>query len=121
MMNYPTILYHHVVPRNYFELSASGEVTSTIKYYYAGSDRVAMRKDGGAVMWLLGDHLGRASLVYDGSETIRQGYKAWGEKRNSSNHSKPLAGYNKTGFNLLAKSIPAIACMRPILRGVNHD
>ncbi len=30
---------------------------------------------------MLGDHLGSASLVYDGSETIRQGYKAWGKRR----------------------------------------
>ena len=28
-----------------------------------------------------GDHLGSTSLVYDGSETKTQGYKAWGERR----------------------------------------
>ncbi len=66
---------------NYFEMSASGGVTSTVKYYYAGTERVAMRQNEGAVKWLLGDHLGSTSLVYDGSETIRQGYKAWGERR----------------------------------------
>jgi len=66
---------------NYFEMSASGGVTSTVTYYYAGSERVTMRKDGGAVKWLLGDGLCSTSLVYDGSGTIRQGYKAWGEGR----------------------------------------
>jgi RHS repeat-associated protein len=62
-------------------MSVSGGVTNTVKYYYAGTERIAMRQDGGAVKWLLGDHLGSTSLVYDGSETIRQGYKAWGERR----------------------------------------
>jgi len=40
-----------------------------------------MREDEGEVKWLLGDHLGSTNLVYDGSETITQGYKAWGERR----------------------------------------
>ncbi len=40
-----------------------------------------MRQNEGAVKWLLGDHLGSTSLVYDGSQAIRQGYKAWGERR----------------------------------------
>jgi RHS repeat-associated protein len=66
---------------NYFEMSVSGGVTNTVKYYYAGTERIAMRQNDGAVKWLLGDHLGSTSLVYDGSETIRQGYKAWGERR----------------------------------------
>ncbi len=66
---------------NYFEISVSGGVTSTVKYYYAGAERIAMRQNEGAVKWLLGDHLGSTSLVYDGSQTIRQGYKAWGERR----------------------------------------
>ncbi len=66
---------------NYFEMSVSGGVTNTMTYYYAGTERVAMRQNEGAVKWLLGDHLGSTSLVYDGSETIRQGYKAWGERR----------------------------------------
>jgi RHS repeat-associated protein len=66
---------------NYFEMSVSGAITSTVKYYYAGADRIAMRQNGGAVKWLLGDHLGSTSLVYDGSQAIRQGYEAWGERR----------------------------------------
>ena len=55
---------------NYFEMSVSNGVTSTLTYYYANSERVAMRKDGDAVKWLLGDHLGSTSLVYDGSQFV---------------------------------------------------
>jgi hypothetical protein len=47
---------------NYFEMSVSGGVPTTQTYYYAGSERVAMRKDGGSPSWLLGDHLGSTSL-----------------------------------------------------------
>jgi RHS repeat-associated protein len=39
---------------------------STLKYYFFGGQRVAMRKDG-VVQYLLGDHLGTTSLVLDGS------------------------------------------------------
>jgi RHS repeat-associated protein len=40
-----------------------------------------MRTDNGDPQWLLGDHLGSTSLVYDGTETVRQGYMPWGEMR----------------------------------------
>ncbi len=35
-----------------------------VRYYYAGSQRVAMHK-GGTLYYLLGDHLGLASLATD--------------------------------------------------------
>jgi RHS repeat-associated protein len=68
-------------------VGAHYEVTgSTItKYYYAGSQRIAMRTNG-TLNYLLGDHLGSTSLATDatGYNTIETRYKAWGETRYSS-------------------------------------
>lgn len=63
------------------------EVTgSTVtKYYYAGSQRIAMRKDG-TLNFIVGDHLGSTSLVTDASGNVvsEMRYKAWGEVRHAS-------------------------------------
>jgi RHS repeat-associated protein len=63
------------------------EVTgSTVtKYYYAGSQRIAMRKDG-TLNFIVGDHLGSTSLVTDASGNVlsEMRYKAWGEVRHES-------------------------------------
>jgi hypothetical protein len=69
---------------NYFEWK--GSTPTTVKYYYAGAERVAMRRGTANPQWLLGDHLGSTSVLanYDGSPGPRQGYKAWGEKRYST-------------------------------------
>ncbi len=48
---------------NYFEWT--GSTSTMIKYYYAGSTRVAMRQ-GSTLYWLLGDHLGSTSRVVVG-------------------------------------------------------
>ena len=48
---------------NHYELTDTGVVT---KYYYAGSQRIAMRK-GTTLTYLLGDHLGSTSLAVDAS------------------------------------------------------
>jgi RHS repeat-associated protein len=40
-----------------------------------------MRRGSGSVIWLLGDHLGSASVSYDGVNALHQGYKPWGETR----------------------------------------
>jgi RHS repeat-associated protein len=55
------------------------------KYYFAGSQRVAMRQ-GSVVHYLLGDHLGSASVTYNANTgaTVTQLYKTWGEVRYSS-------------------------------------
>lgn len=55
------------------------------KYYYAGSQRIAMRQNG-VLNFLLGDHLGSTSLVTDanGQNTIETRYTAWGEIRYAS-------------------------------------
>jgi RHS repeat-associated protein len=68
-------------------VGAHYEVTgSTItKYYYAGSQRIAMRT-GGTLNYLLGDHLGSTSLTTNASGQIvsHLRYKAWGEERYAS-------------------------------------
>ncbi|MBL8098507.1 MAG: RHS repeat-associated core domain-containing protein [Anaerolineales bacterium] len=55
------------------------------KYYYAGSQRIAMRKNG-TLTYILGDHLGSTSLVTDSNGVVisETKYKAWGEIRYSS-------------------------------------
>jgi len=66
------------------------EVTgSTItKYYYAGTQRIAMRTNG-TLNYLLGDHLGSTSLVTDsaGNSSFETRYKAWGEVRHASGNT----------------------------------
>ena len=62
----------------------SGSPGTLVKYYYAGTTRVAMRSGSNNPLWLLGDHLGSTSKVanYNGlSEHSQQLYKPWGEKR----------------------------------------
>ena len=61
---------------------ANGVVT---KYYYAGSQRIAMRTNG-TLNYLIGDHLGSTSLTTDASGNVvsEQRYKAWGEVRYAS-------------------------------------
>jgi RHS repeat-associated protein len=55
------------------------------KYYYAGSQRIAMRTNG-TLNYLLGDHLGSTSLTTNASGQIvsELRYKAWSETRYSS-------------------------------------
>jgi RHS repeat-associated protein len=64
---------------NYFEWS--GTPASAVRYDYAGTTRLAMRRGSGSVIWLLGDHLGSASVSYAGTNALHQGYKPWGETR----------------------------------------
>jgi RHS repeat-associated protein len=60
------------------------EITGTeiTKYYFAGSQRIALRKDG-VLNFIIGDHLGSSSLTTDadGNELASMRYKAWGETR----------------------------------------
>jgi len=60
----------------------NGTVT---KYYYAGSQRIAMRTNG-TLNYLLGDHLGSTSLTTDANGQVisELRYKPWGETRYSS-------------------------------------
>jgi RHS repeat-associated protein len=79
-------------------VGAHYEVTgSTItKYYYAGSQRIAMRTNG-TLNYLLGDHLGSTSLTTNASGQIvsELRYTAWGETRYSSGNT--AAKYQYTG------------------------
>ncbi len=78
--------------KNYYEVSGG----SATKYYYLGSQRVAMRSSVG-VRYLFGDHLGSTSVIADasGGNVTRQLYKGWGEIRYTSG-SLP-AKYQYTG------------------------
>jgi RHS repeat-associated protein len=79
---------------NYFEWT--GTAASAVRYYYAGSTRLARRQGSGSVTWLLGDHLGSTSVSYDGTNDLHQGYKPWGETR----YGSVPTGYQYTGqFN----------------------
>jgi len=74
---------------NYFEWT--GSAATMIKYYYAGTARVAMRTGNTTqqtvnLNYLLADHLGRTGKTADaaGAAIGEQRYKAWGETRFSS-------------------------------------
>jgi uncharacterized protein RhaS with RHS repeats len=62
----------------------------TTSYYYAGGQRVALRKNG-VLRWLLGDHLGSTSLATNdtGGQVSRQLYYPFGETRWTSVASLP--------------------------------
>jgi RHS repeat-associated protein len=71
---------------NYYEWDASSSTPT--KYYYAGSERVAMRAGTGTgttgLKWLLEDHLGSTAITADGATGAKLSelrYKPWGEIR----------------------------------------
>jgi RHS repeat-associated protein len=66
----------------HYEAVVNGAVT---KYYFAGTQRIALRKDG-VLNFVMGDHLGSTSLTTDenGNELASMRYKAWGETRHAT-------------------------------------
>jgi hypothetical protein len=54
--------------------------TVTTQYYYAGGQRVALRKNG-VLHWLTGDHLGSTAVTAydDGVRGAELRYRAWGK------------------------------------------
>jgi len=60
---------------------------ASTKYYYAGSQRIALRRSDYAsdngLFWLLTDHLGSTAITADsgGTRVAELRYKAWGENR----------------------------------------
>jgi len=64
------------------EVEISGTQRLTTTYYFAGGQRIAMRKDG-KVTYLHGDHLGSASLATDasGAKVSAMRYTPFGETR----------------------------------------
>ena len=81
--------------------------SSLTRYYYAGSTRVAMRKNN-TVYYLLSDHLGSTSLTTDenGQNPVKQYYLPWGEVRYTSGGLQTKYTYtgqysNVTDFGLM--------------------
>lgn len=76
-------------------VGAHYEVTGSqiTKYYFAGAQRVAMRTRS-TLHYLLGDHLGSASLVTDANGQVisEMRYKAWGEVRSATGNLASKAG-----------------------------
>jgi len=71
---------------SYFEWQVGME--DITQYYYAGSERIAMRQGGSQPHYLLGDHLGSTSVIVDAAGQVIPGgvqlYKPWGEKQSGS-------------------------------------
>ena len=84
---------------NHYEVKGS-EIT---KYYLAGAARVAVRRysvpSSSELTYLLGDHLGSASLATDetGALLVETRYKAWGEVRYTTEASTLPTRYTYTG------------------------
>jgi RHS repeat-associated protein len=80
----------------YYEVVAGETGTQVNKYYYAGTQRIAMRTND-TLIYLVGDHLGSTSLTTDaaGNVVSETRYKAWGEVRFASGIS--LTDYTYTG------------------------
>jgi len=71
---------------NYFEWQVgTGDIT---QYYYAGSERIAMRQGSSQPQYLLGDHLGNTTMLVDAAGQVVPGgvrlYKPWGETQPES-------------------------------------
>jgi RHS repeat-associated protein len=81
--------------------------SSLTRYYYAGSTRIAMRKNN-TVYYLLSDHFGSTSVTTDqnGQNPVKQYYLPWGEVRYSSGSLQTKYTYtgqysNVTDFGLM--------------------
>ncbi len=83
--------YHTTEVVSYLAIQGNGALTgkaytpnghSETKYYYAGSQRVAMRVNG-ALYYLFSDHLGSTGIVADaqGNKVSELRYDPWGEVR----------------------------------------
>jgi RHS repeat-associated protein len=78
----------------HYEVVVTGTGTQINKYYYAGSQRIAMRT-GGTLYFMIGDHLGSTSLMtYENGNVLSETrYKAWGEERYSSAYAPTKYSY----------------------------
>jgi hypothetical protein len=66
---------------NYYEWT--GSTSTSKKFYYAGTVRIAMRTGTTTLNWLFGDHLGSTSITTDssGNKIAELRYKPWGDTR----------------------------------------
>jgi len=79
-------------------VGAHYELTGAVvtKYYFAGTQRIAMRK-GAMLTFLLSDHLGSTSLTTDSAGNVisELRYTAWGEVRTQAGTTS--TSYTYTG------------------------
>jgi RHS repeat-associated protein len=83
---------------NYLEWKTS--TSDMVKYYYAGSTRVAIRTGSSTLNFLLGDHLGSQTITTDSSGALigEIRYYAWGTERYASGTTPTT--YHFTGQRL---------------------
>jgi RHS repeat-associated protein len=81
--------------------------SKSVKYYFAGTSMIALRKDG-VLNFILGDHLGSTSLTTDADGVVISEllYTAWGEVRHESgvtatNHTYTGQYSNVSDFGLM--------------------
>jgi len=55
-----------IYPSNHLEMSG----TTLTKYFYAGSQRIAIRAGASDPQWILGDHLSSATTIADATERL---------------------------------------------------
>ena len=81
-------------PGSSYEKRVEGVSETVLKYYFAGSVRIAMRENG-AITWLLSDHLGSTSVTAAGAGTLLTSlkYTAYGELRSGNS----FTDYQYTG------------------------
>ncbi len=81
-------------PNSSYELRVEGTSETELKYYFAGSVRIAMREDE-VITWLLSDHINSTSITVDatGSLLTTVKYTAFGEIRTGDS----LTDYQYTG------------------------
>ncbi len=78
----------------YFPFVGGPDQLYSRSYYYAGSERIAMKKDG-VVSYIYGDQLGSVSAVADGNGNLisKTLYHPWGTTRYAQGTSPTDYGY----------------------------
>lgn len=66
---------------NHFELTVSGGVTTTSKYYYFGGQRIAMKQGSGNYTYLHLDHLGSTNASSGAAQSTGAGHFPFGTAR----------------------------------------
>ena len=72
-------------PSSNFEKRVDGTQVTNIKYYFSGSDRIAMRENG-TITWLISDNLSSTSVTASATGILQSTikYTAFGEIRSGS-------------------------------------